>query len=182
ASSIGTSAGSAARASAVGTGSGGSAITPSSPGAGSKRCTSSPAQTTNPPKIAAATLSGWPSTFAAMRWTSASSSYMWSAATRPAPGPGGGGSRSQHRRLDGLDVGLAGNDRGRAVDRRRRVLQAVTGEHADDASLGAVAQQARHRRGRGRLAEDSFAAGQQPVRLEDLVIRDGADLAPRRRD
>ena len=54
------------------------------PGAGSNRSGRPPAQITNPPYSAAATLSGCPSISAARSNTGASSSYMWSAATRPA--------------------------------------------------------------------------------------------------
>ncbi len=81
---MGTSAGIAARASAVDTCASGRASTASRPGGGSKRTGSSPAQTTNPPSRAAATLSGCPSSSRASANSGASSSYMWSAATRPA--------------------------------------------------------------------------------------------------
>ena len=84
ASVTGTSAGMAARASTVGTGSGGMASRPSSPGGGSSRVTPSASQITNPPSSAAAALSGWPSSSRASSNTGASSSYMWSAAARPA--------------------------------------------------------------------------------------------------
>ena len=84
ASAIGTSAGSAARASSVGTGSGGIAITPSMPGGGSNRSAPASVQITNPPRSAAATLSGWPSISIAFSRIGASSSNRWSAATSPA--------------------------------------------------------------------------------------------------
>ena len=51
----------------VGTGSGGVTITPSRPARGSKRCGVAPrVQITKPPSSAAATLSGWPSSSAAL--------------------------------------------------------------------------------------------------------------------
>ena len=43
------------------------------------------------------------------------------------------------------------------------------------------AQQAGHRRGRGRLAEDALARGEQAVGVEDLVVGHRADRAARRR-
>ena len=83
ASANGTSAGSAARASPVGTGSDGTTATASSPAGGSTTVTSPSAHTTKPPCSDAATLSGWPSIAAARSITSSrgsASSYMWSAA------------------------------------------------------------------------------------------------------
>src|SRR3954453_20154003 len=76
--------GSAARAFAVRTERRGTTSTASSPAGGSKRVASPSAHTTKPPSSAAATLSGWPSSWVAIRSTSASSSKIESAASSPA--------------------------------------------------------------------------------------------------
>src|SRR5207302_290941 len=59
----------------------------------------------------------------------------------PAPAPGAGDS-CEHRGLEGLVVRVARDDARRAVDRGRRVLQPMPGQHAHDATLGAVLEEA----------------------------------------
>ena len=67
------------------------------------------------------------------------------------------------------------------LERGLRVLEAVAGEHADDAlgAVDAVRQQAGDRGGGGRLAEDALVGGQEAVGVEDLRVGDGADVAAR---
>src|SRR5215217_1351343 len=83
-------------------------------------------------------------------------------------------SRAQHGPLDRADVGLAGHDGARVAERDLRVLEAVAREHADDAArpLRAVAEQPRHARRGGWLAEDALVGGQPPVGVEDLGVGD----------
>src|SRR5439155_1725548 len=77
----------------------------------------------------------------------------------------------------GLDLGDRAGERARAF----RVLEAVTGEHADDsASLAQAADErelAKSGNGRGgrRLAEDPFTSRDECVRGEDLVVGDRID-------
>ncbi len=84
ASAIGIREGSASRAFCVRTAVAGTTSRHSRPGGGSKRSAWPSTHSTKPPRIAAATLSGWPSIFVASPSTSAPSSKIESAATRPA--------------------------------------------------------------------------------------------------
>ena len=84
ASATGIRDGSASRAFCVRTAWPGTTSRHSRPGGGSKRSAWPSAHSTKPPSSAAATLSGWPSSFVASASTSAPSSKIESAATRPA--------------------------------------------------------------------------------------------------
>src|SRR6201991_2605736 len=89
--------------------------------------------------------------------------------------------------LDFAEVVLAADHRGRFADRGVGVLEAVAGEHGDDAlrlrvaldRRQSVGEQARHRGGRGGLAEDADAARQPVVGVDDLGVGDGGDAPAR---
>src|SRR3954468_10235079 len=80
-------------------------------------------------------------------------------------------------------------DYGRGLaERGVRVLQAVAGEDADDGRRGRVAldppptagHESRHGSRRRRLAEDPFPRREEPIRVEDLLVRDRGDPPARR--
>src|SRR5436190_2019877 len=86
--------------------------------------------------------------------------------------------------LDRFDAGLARHDGARLRERGLRVLEPVAGEHARDPVGVArpVLEQPGHAGGRRRLAEDALLAGQEAVRVEDLVVADRVDGAVRARE
>src|SRR6185369_13675440 len=77
------------------------------------------------------------------------------------------------------DVGLARDDGAGVGERRLRILEAVAGEHADDA-LGVtrpVGEHAGHAGGACRLAEHALMRGEEPICVEDLRVADRGHLA-----
>src|SRR3990172_622559 len=96
--------------------------------------------------------------------------------------------REPHRPHDGVRV--RGNVGHLRLDGEGgvRVLQAVAGDYADDGLIAEALrylrvrgarplQQAGHAGRRGWLGQNALLPGQQAVRLQDLLVRDGADGA-----
>ena len=97
-------------------------------------------------------------------------------------GRAGGAARSVRapRARRAVERRLARDDRAGLLERGLRVLEPVAGQHAHDplARRGRRGEQPGDRRGARRLAEDALARGEQPVRVEDLLVADRA--RPRR--
>src|SRR5204862_8157315 len=85
---------------------------------------------------------------------------------------------------EGYERRLDGARNSQATRQRLRVLESVTGEHADN-RLGAVQaagvcllQQQGNGGSRGRLDQQTFLARQASMRRHDFVVADGLDRAP----